>query len=172
MDVAGSGRKRQAVYVHLLSLKKMNDFLIKCKILKDSTAFDIISKEFKDEIYPLKQFDADRLYNQRLENTDKVENFPIEKYVFLRNGEQINLIGQCWCMFDFDLSPMDPIHAIFECTVAVLYIQCWEKIEDYLRYLTHAGEMRSPIFAWESLSKLSHFMNFLGLMLTLTLKIV
>ena len=68
------------------------------------TAFDIISKEFQDEFYPLKQFDADRLYNKRLENTDTVENFPIEKYVFLTNDEEIYLIGQRWCIFDFDLS--------------------------------------------------------------------
>ena len=47
-----------------------------------------------------------------------------------------------------------------------------EKIEDYLRFLTHAGETRFPIFAWESLGKLSHFVNRMRLMLTLTLEIV
>ena len=46
-----------------------------------------------------------------------------------------------------------------------------EKIEDYLRFLTHAGEMRFPIFACKSLSKLSHFVNIMSLILTLTLKI-
>ena len=47
-----------------------------------------------------------------------------------------------------------------------------EKIEDYLRFLTHAGETRFPIFAWGNLRKLCHFVIFMGLMLTLTLKIV
>ena len=32
-----------------------------------------------------------------------------------------------------------------------------EKIEDYLRFLTHAGETRFPIFAWTSWRKFSHF---------------
>ena len=47
-----------------------------------------------------------------------------------------------------------------------------EKVEDYLRFLTHAGETRFPIFACESLQKLNHFVIFMDLMLTLTLKIV
>ena len=47
-----------------------------------------------------------------------------------------------------------------------------KKIEDYLQFFTHAGETRFPIFAWESLPKLSHFVIFMWLMLTLTLKIV
>ena len=46
---------------------------------------------------------------------------------------------------------------------------CREKIEDYLRFLTHAGETRFSIFAWESLRKLCHFVIFMGLMLTLTI---
>ena len=47
-----------------------------------------------------------------------------------------------------------------------------EKIEDYLRFLTHAGEMRVPIFAWGSLRKLSHFVARLSGEVTLTLEIV
>ena len=34
-----------------------------------------------------------------------------------------------------------------------------EKIEDFLRFFTHAGETRFPIFAWGNLQKLSHFVN-------------
>ena len=34
-----------------------------------------------------------------------------------------------------------------------------EKMEDYLQFFTHAGESRFPIFAWESLRKLGHFVN-------------
>ncbi len=48
---------------------------------------------------------------------------------------------------------------------------CREKIEDYLRFLTHAGETRFPIFAWESLPKLGHFVNRLDGALTLTLEL-
>ena len=44
-----------------------------------------------------------------------------------------------------------------------------EKIEDYLRFLTPAGETRFLIFAYGSLGM---FVNFMRLMLTLTLKIV
>ena len=47
-----------------------------------------------------------------------------------------------------------------------------EKIEDYLRFLNHAGETRFPIFACESLRKLSHFAARLDGVLTLTLEIV
>ena len=47
-----------------------------------------------------------------------------------------------------------------------------EKIEDYLRFLTHAGATRFSIFACESLPKLCHFVNTMSPMLTLTLKIV
>ena len=46
------------------------------------------------------------------------------------------------------------------------------KIEDYLRFLTHAGETRFPNFAWESLRKLGHFGVRMKLMLTKTLKIL
>ena len=45
-----------------------------------------------------------------------------------------------------------------------------EKIEDYLRFLTHDGETRFPIFACKSLQKSCHFVNIISLMLTLTLK--
>ena len=44
-----------------------------------------------------------------------------------------------------------------------------EKIEDYLRFLTHAGETRFPIFACGNLRKLSHFVNRLDGVLTLTI---
>ena len=47
-----------------------------------------------------------------------------------------------------------------------------EKIEDYLQFLTYAGETRFSIFAWESLGKLSHFVNCLDGVLTITLEIV
>jgi len=47
-----------------------------------------------------------------------------------------------------------------------------EKIEDYLRFLTHAGETRFPIFACGNLGKLCHFVNRLDGVLTLTLEIV
>ena len=47
-----------------------------------------------------------------------------------------------------------------------------EKIEDYLQFLTCAGESRFPIFACGNLGKLGHFVIFMELMLTLTLKIV
>ena len=47
-----------------------------------------------------------------------------------------------------------------------------EKIEDYLRFLTHDGETRFPIFAWGNLQKLSHFENFMSPTLKLTIKIV
>ena len=47
-----------------------------------------------------------------------------------------------------------------------------EKIEDYLRFLTHAGEKRFPIFAFVSLRKLGHLVIFLDGVLTLTLKLV
>ena len=47
-----------------------------------------------------------------------------------------------------------------------------KKIDDYLRFLTHAGETRFPILACESLSNLSHYVSCIGLMLTSTLKIV
>ena len=40
------------------------------------------------------------------------------------------------------------------------------------KILTHAGETRFPIFACESLGKSGHFVIFMRLMLTLTLKIV
>ena len=56
--------------------------------------------------------------------------------------------------------------------LGVLFVSNREKIEDYLRFLTHAGETRFPIFAWGSLRKLSHFVNRMSLMLTLTLEIV
>ncbi len=38
--------------------------------------------------------------------------------------------------------------------------------------LTHAGETRFSTFALGNLGKLGHFVNFMGLMLTLTLEIV
>ena len=47
-----------------------------------------------------------------------------------------------------------------------------EKIEDYLRFLTHAGETRFPIFAWGNLRKLSHSLARLSGVVTLTLEIV
>ena len=47
-----------------------------------------------------------------------------------------------------------------------------KKIEDYLRFLTLAGETRFPIFARGSLAKLGYFVNIMGLMMTLTLIIV
>ncbi len=37
-----------------------------------------------------------------------------------------------------------------------------EKIEEYLRFLIHAGETRFPVFAWGNLSKLSHFVNYVA----------
>ena len=43
-----------------------------------------------------------------------------------------------------------------------------EKIEEYLRFFTHAGQTRFPIFAWGNLQKLSRFRPRMGLMLTLT----
>ena len=43
---------------------------------------------------------------------------------------------------------------------------------DFLRFLTNAGKTSFSIFAWGNLPKLCHFMNFMGLMLTLTLKTV
>ena len=46
------------------------------------------------------------------------------------------------------------------------------KIEDYLRFVTLAGETRFPIFACESLPKLGHFVNRMSPMLTLTMYIV
>ena len=46
------------------------------------------------------------------------------------------------------------------------------KIEDYLRFLTHAGETRFPNFAWESLRKFCHLGDPIWLMLKITLKIV
>ena len=39
-----------------------------------------------------------------------------------------------------------------------------------LRFLTRAGETRFPILAWGILRMLGHFVNIVGLMLTLTLK--
>ncbi len=47
-----------------------------------------------------------------------------------------------------------------------------EKIEDYLRFLTRAGETRFPIFACGNLPKLCYFVARLDGMLTLTLEIV
>ena len=47
-----------------------------------------------------------------------------------------------------------------------------EKIEDYRRFFTHAGETRFPIFACRSLRKLGHFVNRLDGALSLTLEIV
>jgi len=44
-----------------------------------------------------------------------------------------------------------------------------EKIEDYLRFLTHAGETRFPIFACGNLGKLCHFVARLSGVLTLTM---
>ena len=41
-----------------------------------------------------------------------------------------------------------------------------EKIEDYLRFFTHAGETSFPIFARGTLAKLSHFRARMRLMLT------
>ena len=46
-----------------------------------------------------------------------------------------------------------------------------ERIEDYLRFFTRVEEKRFPIFAYGSLGKLCHFVNMMGRMLTLTLKI-
>ena len=37
-----------------------------------------------------------------------------------------------------------------------------EKIEDYLRFLTHAGETRFPIFAWESFGEVGPFCEHYG----------
>ena len=45
-------------------------------------------------------------------------------------------------------------------------------IEDYLRFLTHAGETKFLISTWESLRKLCHFGVRMGLMLILRLKIL
>ena len=49
------------------------------------------------------------------------------------------------------------------------HLHCREKIEDYLRFLTHPGETRFPIFACESLQKLCHFVARLSGVLTLTM---
>ena len=54
----------------------------------------------------------------------------------------------------------------------IFFFSSEKKIKDYLRFWTHAGETRFPIFAWGSLGKWIHFVNFMGLMLTLTLEIV
>ena len=58
------------------------------------------------------------------------------------------------------------------CPLTVMVRDNREKIEDYLRFLTHAEETRFTIFACRSLGKLGHFVNMMGLMLTFTLKIV
>ena len=44
--------------------------------------------------------------------------------------------------------------------------------EDYLRFFTHAGETRFPIFAWGNSGKLGHFVNLMGLMLTSILETI
>ena len=37
-----------------------------------------------------------------------------------------------------------------------------EKIEDYLRFLTHAGETRFPIFAWGNFEEVVPFCDLYG----------
>ena len=71
---------------------------------------------------PLAKFNSDRLYKKRLDTVDRIESFPIQNYLFLKYGDEVNQIGDRWCNFDFQNASIEEILPILECTVGTLYL--------------------------------------------------
>ena len=120
-DLAVSGRKQQAVFLYLNNLHTFHKFLIKCGILPESDAFKRLKEDVGAEFPPLVQFNSDCLYKQRCE-TIEVENFPVEKLLFLLQGNEINMVGRRWCSFDFPGATLSALRAVLDIVCGVMYL--------------------------------------------------
>ena len=122
MGLAASGRKAQHKFVTLDSLQRFHKFLIKCEILADTEAFTKLKEDARLHFSPLVQYNATRLLRKKQETVEKVENYPIQDYVFLLNGEEINIFGRRWAAFDFSNAPLPKVGTILSVTQGSAYL--------------------------------------------------
>ena len=119
-------------------------FLVKCNIIPDTDAF----KQLKDDVglhfSPLVKFNKARLQKAKVDTIAKVEQFPLEDYIFLLKGDEINMIGRRWASFDFAGASLDDCEAMQECTEGVVYL-------DYLAFnVARASDNTTiEVSAWE-----------------------
>lgn len=122
MSLAESGRKSLTVFTSLSALHNFQRFLVKCNIIPDIVAF----KKLKDDVglhfSPLVKYDKARLQKAKAATIEKVEQFPLEDYLFLLNGDEINMIGRRWASFDFGNASLADCEAMQECTEGVAYL--------------------------------------------------
>ena len=64
------------------------------QLVEGSETFQNIYDDVHLYFHRQTQTDSDRLHRKKLENVELIDNFAIEKYVFLKNGEEINLTGE------------------------------------------------------------------------------
>ena len=85
------------------------------------------------------------------ETVEKVENYPIQDYVFLLNGEEIHMIGRRWAAFDFSNAPLPKVGTILSVTQGSAYLN-----QMAFNSARASDNTTIEVNAWEKALKLFH----------------